>query len=339
MRKKIVIITDTTSKQTNGVVRTMNKTMEILEQNFDVYVISPELFDTFKIPSYKEIEFAYNTSKLGSLIEKYKPDYIHISTEGPVGLAGKLYCDKKKYNYTTSYHSMFPEFFKDMFGFPAWISYIYFKWFHSKSKSVLVPTETVKDLLESKGFKNINVWSRGVDRTTFNSVHRIDDPKDKRVVLCVSRVSKEKGLDDFCELSDIYSWKLKDTKFVLVGDGPYLPELKQKYPNVTFLGKKVGEELSKVYANADLFVFPSKNDTFGLVMLEAISSGTPLLAYDTNGSREIIEHDINGYIVEDLTDIPLEDLYKLNRETVENTSWKWSWETCTKTFIENLIQK
>lgn len=339
MKKKLLIVTDTTSKQTNGVVRTLNKTIEILSKEFDVHVLNPEIeqLKKFSLPFYKEIDVVYNANQYIDIIDYINPDYIHIATEGVLGLTAKLYCDKKGYNYTTSYHSMFPEFIHDMFKIPAFLTYPYFKWFHSKSKNILVPINKVKELLESKGFTNVVVWKRGVDRNVFNSSYRTT-PNNPQLsqILCVSRISKEKGLDDFCRIPVTEEY-LK----VLVGNGPYLGDLIKKYHTeaVAFCGKKTGKELSETYANAGVFIFPSKNDTFGLTQLEAIASGTPVLAYKGTVSDEIIKEGVSGYLVDKFT---LENIHKaiqLDRKKVEEESLNWTWEKCTETFKNNLVLK
>lgn len=335
--KKLLIITDTTSKQINGVVRTLNKTIENLSKYFDVYVISPENFRTISLPFYKEIDVSLDIWKIGKLIENINPDFCHLSTEGPVGLAGKLYCDRKGYKYTTSYHSMFPEFIRDMFKIPEYFTYPYFKWFHSKSKNVLVPTDKIKTLLDRKGFVNVVIWKRGVDRKIFNSSYR-NRPIDShlKIILCVSRISKEKGLDDFCKIP-IPDGYLK----VLVGDGPYLNELINKYHSeaVAFAGKRTGKDLAETYANADVFIFPSKNDTFGLTQLEAISSGTPVLAYKGTVSDEIIKDGKSGYLVEEFTIDTIKSAMDLSRKYVEDESYNWTWKKCTEIFKNNLVEK
>lgn len=332
--KKLLIITDTTEKQTNGVVRTLNTTINILKNDFIVECITPDQFKTISLPLYKEIDISLNVYTIGHRIKKINPDYIHIATEGPVGLAGKLYCDRKGYKYSTSYHSMFPEFLYDMFKIPAKFTYPYFKWFHSKSKNVLVPTNLVKNLLELKGFSNIIVWRRGVDRMVFNSTHRLNI--QHKYILCVSRVSKEKGLDIFCQLEVPDSY----TK-ILVGDGPYLKELKQKYlaENIHFVGKKKGQELSEYYANADAFVFPSKTDTFGLTQLESIASGTPVIAFNGTVSEEIIKHKISGILVDNITIDCIIEVLELARFNVESESLCWTWDKCTETFKNHLVTK
>ena len=335
--KKILIITDTTDKQTNGVVRTLKTTVNILVSEFDVHWINPTLFKTVELPFYKEIDVSLNIFTVGKKIENINPDYIHIATEGPVGLAGKLYCDRKGYNYTTSYHSKFPEFIYDMMKVPVNFTYPYFRWFHAKSKAVLVPTVQVKELLASKGFKNLVIWRRGVDTNTFNPVHRFrgTNPLDK-YILCVSRASKEKGLDDFCQIP------VPDGYYkILVGDGPYLEDLKSKYHSekVQFLGKKVGTELSQMYADADVFVFPSRTDTFGLTQLESIASGVPVLAYKDTVSSEIINDGVSGILVDKFDIDAILQALKLNRSKVAEEAKKWSWTSCTEVFKNNLVLK
>ena len=335
--KKLLIITDTTSKQTNGVVRTLSKTVELLSKEFDVHIINPEKFKTVSLPFYKEIDISLNIWSIGRMIEDINPDSIHISTEGPVGLAGKLYCDKKGYNYSTSYHSMFPEFLNDMFKIPTELTYPYFRWFHSKSKNILVPTNLIKNLLESKGFSTIVVWKRGVDRKLFNSTYRTRTSESHlKIILCVSRISKEKGLDDFCKIP-VPDGYLK----VLVGDGPYLEELVEKYHSeaVVFAGKRTGKELAETYANADVFIFPSKNDTFGLTQLEAIASGTPVLAYKGTVSEEIILEGKSGYLVEEFGINAINAAMELSRKYVEDESYNWTWKKCTGIFKNNLVNK
>ncbi len=335
--KKLLIITDTTKKQMNGVVRTLRNTVDILSKEFDVHWINPYHFNRIPLPFYKEIDISLNTYKIGKKIECINPDYIHVATEGPVGLAGKLYCDKKGYNYTTSYHSMFPEFLYDMFNIPTKFTYRYFKWFHSKSKNILIPTNKIKSLLESKRFNNLVVWKRGVDRKIFNSSHR-NRPHNShlKIILCVSRVSKEKGLDDFCKIP-VPDGYIK----VLVGDGPYLQELMNKYQSevVAFAGKRTGKELAETYANADVFIFPSKNDTFGLTQLEAIASGTPVLAYKGTVSEEIIREGKSGYLVEEFGINSINAAIELSRKYVEDESYNWTWKKCTEVFKNNLVEK
>jgi glycosyltransferase involved in cell wall biosynthesis len=215
---------------------------------------------------------------------------------------------------------MFPEFVEKRFGIPAKCLYPYFRWFHSNSAAVLVPTKGIKDYLEEKGFRNLHVWTRGVNRDIFNPERRT---RPQNYIVCVSRVSKEKGLDDFC--------KLHYTRKVLIGDGPYLKELKSKYPDVEMIGKKEGVELAEWVANADVFVFPSKTDTFGIVILESLGCGTPVAAYNEPGPRETIIPGYNGYI-DDCLERAVKMCLNIDREGVFESSKKWTWQKTSNIF-------
>ena len=335
--KTVLIISDTTEKQTNGVVRTLNEVKKYLSKRYTVVFITPELFKSVSFPFYKEVDISVDTFRIGAKIEEINPDFIHIATEGPVGLSGKLYCDKKKYKYTTSYHSMFPEFIQEMYKIPSFLTYPYFKWFHKKSSNVLVPTNKMKNQLEENGFDGIVIWGRGVDRRVFNSKSR-GNPiiSDAIVVLCVSRISKEKGLDDFCEIKLPHNY-IK----ILVGDGPYLKELKKKNlaESVIFPGKKYGKDLSYYYANADVFIFPSRNDTFGLTQLESIASGTPVLAYKDTVSEEIIREGKSGFVVDEFNIENIDKAISLSRKYVEDESYKWTWKKSVEIFEKYLVPK
>jgi len=319
---KITIITDAWHPQINGVVRTYQNTIENLS-NVDVIHPYEIGFKRKSMPGYSEIELVTNPwkSKQKLWIAMYENQSIHIATEGPLGIYARYILNKCKYEYTTSFHTLFPEFIQKRFGVPTTLTYPYFKWFHKKSKSILVPSESMKNYLEEKSFKNIEVWTRGVDFEIFSPKRR---QETKPYIVCVSRVSKEKGLDDFCQL--------KYNRKVVVGDGPYLNELKIKYPDVEFIGKKEGAELAQWIASADAFVFPSKTDTFGIVILESLACGTPVAAYDEPGPRETIHNGVNGYYGKNL-ELNLTMCLTLNRGDVYNSSRNWTWQRATKQFI------
>ncbi len=322
--KKILIVTDNLPDQINGVVTTFNNIEKILTlKGYTVTYINPEKFNYISCPGYNEVKLSIPLG-IKSAINKSNADYIHIATEGPIGLFTKLYCDLHNIKYTTSYHTKFPEFLKKIYNIPEYITYKYLKWFHSKSKKVLVPTKDIKNILNLKGFKNLKIWTRGVDSDIFNPSRRTNPDN---YLICVSRVSKEKGLDDFC--------KLKGNK-ILVGNGPYLKELKEIYPDVNFVGVKMGIELSELISNASVFIFPSKTDTFGIVILEAIACGTPVASYEEPGPKEVISLGINGFYGENLEENIINCL-KINREDVYSSSKKWTWEISTNQFLESLL--
>lgn len=326
---KIAIVTDTWDN-VNGVVTTLKATAtELLSRGHTVLVINPSQFRTVSAIGYPEIKLSWNLWHIKTILNRYKPDSIHIATEGPLGIAARLYCKFRSLPYTTSYHTKFPEYLQMHYKIPTLISYAFMKWCHNTSHKVLVTTTTMKHELEHKGFTNLVVWSRGVNSSIFNSTTRKTNVAKKPVLVCVSRASVEKGLDDFCSIST------SGTK-ILVGDGPYLPELKEKYKDVIFVGYKKGESLSHYYANADVFVFPSKTDTFGVVMLEAISCGTPVAAYPVTGPIDIIEPNINGYLHEDLL-VAIEKCITICRNTTLDSSKKYTWSAATDIFETNLV--
>jgi glycosyltransferase involved in cell wall biosynthesis len=329
---KICLITDTWDN-VNGVVTTLKATVKELElRGHMVKVLHPGLFRTVSMPKYPEIKMSWNLWKLGDMIENVNPDAIHIATEGPLGFAARWYCKvrKRQIPHNTSYHTKFPEYLKIHYGIPVGIGYWSMRLFHKFSQKVLVTTPTLKNELADRGLKNLVVWNRGVDHSVFNTSDRHSNLASKPILLCVSRASYEKGLDDFCSLSTT------GTK-ILVGDGPYLDELKKKYTDVIFTGYKTGESLRHYYSNADVFVFPSKSDTFGVVMIEAMACGTPVAAYPVTGPIDVITPGVNGEMDQDLSNA-VEKALKLDRQTVENSSKCYTWSACTDVFEQNLVR-
>jgi glycosyltransferase involved in cell wall biosynthesis len=320
---KVLIITDAWEPQVNGVVRTYQNTIKNIHNVEVIHPYTPGL-KRISMPGYKEIELVTNPWQIKRLlwVAMYEGKSIHIATEGPLGFYARNLLRKHRYRYTTSFHTMFPEYIEKRFKIPASWTYPFFRWFHGNSKNVLVATNSMKYFLEEKGFKNLKIWSRGVDTNIFNPTRRYET---KPYIVCVSRASQEKGLDDFC--------KLKYNRKVLIGDGPYLNELKQKYPDVEMIGKKEGVELARWIASADVFVFPSKTDTFGIVILEALACGTPVAAYDQPGPRETLFTNYNGCIDEDLQKAVTVCL-TLNRGDVYHSSRNWTWQRATQQFIE-----
>jgi glycosyltransferase involved in cell wall biosynthesis len=242
----ILIITDAWN-QMNGVVTTLANTKRVLEaQGHIVKMITPEDFKSVPLPTYSEIKLSINPWTIGKLIEAANADYIHIATEGSIGLFGALYCNRKNYKYTTSYHTKMPEYLVERF---PWFSldwgYAYMRFLHKKSSKVLVTTESMKEELQSHGFMNdIVVWGRGVDSSVFHAGHRV--ARHKPILLYVGRVSVEKNLESFLDIHG-------DCQKIVVGDGPQLEELKRKYFDVDFVGRKSGDALAEYYRQADVF--------------------------------------------------------------------------------------
>lgn len=327
--KFIVIVTDAWYPQVNGVVTTIEKTIEELKnKDFRVLVIEPSMFKTIKCPTYKSIDLSWNAWILGTMLKTTNPDYIHISTEGPLGVAAKLWCDKNNKNYTTSIHTRYPEYIQKYFKFGKGAAYRFMKWFHGKSKNVMVNTESMKQVFEDKGFKNLCLWSRGVDTDLFKPNDTFLD-YEKPVLLNVGRVCVEKNLEDF------YKLEYSGTK-IQVGDGPMLTSYMKKYPSVLFVGEKKGEELAAYFRLADVFVFPSKSDTYGLVMLESMASGVPVAAYPVEGPKDVVIDGVTG-ILENNLSIAIRFALELDSNKIREWSLTKSWSACTDQFILNLV--
>ena len=328
---KITLVTDTWTPSINGVVTTLVNTVEHLQQlGHDVQIIEPGQFCTVGLPGYEEVRLSWDIWRVGKMIAQFNPDAIHIATEGPLGLAARWYCkaDKRSIPHNTSYHTKFPEYMSHHYKIPESWTYWWMRVFHKFSTKVLVTNQDMQADLTQRGFQNLAIWNRGVNRDLFNPQRRKRTSYQGPIILCVSRVSKEKGLDDFCNL------QVKGTK-VLVGDGPILAELKRKYTDVIFTGAKTGTALAEYYAAADVFVFPSKTDTFGVVMLESIASGTPVAAYPVTGPRDVVINDENGYTDPDLT-TAVNRAIMCDRVKVRLSSEQYDWAACTQTFVKNL---
>jgi glycosyltransferase involved in cell wall biosynthesis len=328
--QKILIVTDAW-RQVNGVVTTLeNLNRCLIDDGYDVDFLNSDDADyACDMPLYPEVKLAW----VKDYVIKRKvswADAVHIATpEGPIGFKTRNYCVKHNIPFTTGYHTKWPEFVRARLPVPQKLTYTLMRWLHKPSCCVLVPTESVRHELESHGMKNLTLWTRGVNRTQFSSRFRERSAhRSVPTLLCVSRVSHEKGLDDFCNLA-------YNGKKILVGDGPYLEELKRKYPDVEYTGVKTGRELAEYYANADVFVFPSKSDTFGVVMIESMACGTPVAAYPVTGPKDVVDHGVTGILHEDLAQA-VEQCVLLNRKTVAQHSKKWSWRKCAQQFVNSL---
>ena len=331
MTKKILIITDNLPDQINGVVTTY-KNIEAcaLLDGYTIDYIDPSRFRYIDCPGYNEVKLTFPW-RMGEEIKKIDPDYIHIATEGPLGLWARAYLSKHNIRHNTAYHTKFPEGLAKLFGIPESLTWRYVRWFHKHSGKVLTTTETMKQDLLNHGFKdNIVSWTRGVDREIFNSSHRHDVIKGK-YLLCVSRVSKEKNLEEFLKLDYPGYYK------IMVGDGPMLETYKKQYPEVIFTGFKTGVDLARYYANAEVFVFPSKWETFGIVMIESMACGTPVAAFPCDGPKDVIEQGVTGFMNESLSDA-IDGCLQLNRNSIHRGSTKWSWDNAWQTFRDNLIK-
>jgi len=331
MTKKILIITDNLPDQINGVVTTY-KNIEAcaLLDGYTIDYIHPGRFRYFDCPKYNEVKISF-PFKMGEKIEEIDPDHIHVATEGPLGLYAGVYLTKRGYRYNTAYHTKFPEGLKKLFGIPESMTWNYVRWYHKHSGKVLTTTDSMVKELQAHGFGGeVISWTRGVDREIFNDSYREEIPA--KYLLCVSRVSKEKSLEDFFELD--YPGYQK----IMVGDGPMLETYKKQYPDVHFTGFKTGKDLARYYANAEVFVFPSQWETFGIVMIEAMACGTPVAAYPCQGPEDVIEQGVTGFMNEDLKSA-VDGCLQLNRDRVLLGSNRWSWQRAWEIFRDNLVDK
>lgn len=331
--KKLLLITDAWQPQTNGVVTTYKNTIEqISKKEVVTEVIHPGLFKTIPCPGYAEIRLVLNFWKLRGFIRKAKPDYIHVSVEGPLGYAAKFYCDKRNIPYSTAFHTRFPEYVNERLPFVSvkWI-YAIMRWFHKKSRNVLVTTKTMEQDLARYGIKNMVVWGRGVDTDLYKPLaDKTQNNVDKPIWLYVGRVAVEKNLKAFLELD-------LPGKKIIVGDGPDRNTYERQHPAVEFVGFKYGKALAEYYAKADVFVFPSKTDTFGLVMLEALACGTPVAAYPVPGPVDVIQQGLTGSMQDDLLTACHEAL-KLKREDCRNYALTTNWASCAQRALDAFVQ-
>jgi len=327
---KIMIVTDAWEPQVNGVVRTLKQTRAELEKmGHTVDLLSPLEFRTLPCPTYPEIRLSlFPGGKISRRLKLFQPDAIHIATEGPLGLAARKYCKRHKLPFTTAYHSRFPEYVQLRFGIPLSISYAWFRNFHNAADAVMAPTRVVISDLEARGITNVALWSRGVDLETFKPADRNRLQTRKPIFVYVGRVAVEKNIEAFLELD------LPGSKWVC-GDGPAAAVLKTKYPEVNWLGVLNQQELARVYSAADVFVFPSKTDTFGLVLLEAMACGCPVAAYPVTGPIDVIGMDGPGALRDDLKEACLAAL-EINRAEVRRFAERYSWAAASRQFLSHL---
>lgn len=353
----LCLITDAWYPQVNGVVRTWDQVRgecEAMGHRFSV--LHPEyprryagmneqrangrpehdgatpMFKTIAAPRYEEIRLTLlPKAKVRRILDELEPDAIHIATEGPLGQAGRRYCLKHGIAYTTSYHTQFPHYLKQYFHIPKWVSYRFIRWFHGPAKATLVPTPTIGRELQAKGFDNIVTWTRGVDTDLFKPEPRHDYEADgiaRPVHVYAGRVAAEKNLDAFLKLG------LPGGK-VVIGDGPARATLAKRYPDAHFLGYKFGSELAACYAGADVFVFPSLTDTFGVVMLEANACGLPVAAFPVAGPIDVVQPGVTGVLDDDLA-AACQQARALDRAACTAHARTKSWRACARIVLDHL---
>jgi glycosyltransferase involved in cell wall biosynthesis len=331
-RMQLALVTDAWLPQTNGVVRTLFTTVNHLRSDgVQVQVIHPGDFRTVPCPTYPEIRLALFAGRaVARRLDALDPDAIHVATEGPLGLAARNWCIRRGRAFTTAYHTQFPEYVRARAPVPLACGYAAMRWFHRAACRTLVATPSMQAQLERRGFTNIARWSRGVDSDLFR-------PRDKRTLdlprpvwLYLGRVAVEKGIDEFLRLD------LPGSKLV-IGDGPARAQLERAHPDAHFAGFQHGEELARHVAACDVFVFPSRTDTFGLVLLEAMACGLPVAAYPVTGPLDVVVNGVTGVLDEDLRAAALRCL-DLDPAHCRAHALRYSWEACTRQFRSALAE-
>ena len=328
--KKLLLITDAWAPQTNGVVTTWQTVLNLLQTEFDftVQVIHPELFKTVPLPTYQEIQLARNPWLMKQMLREFAPDCVHVATEGSLGIYARHMLTRANIPYTTSLHTKFPEYVQARSGLPLSVGYRFMRWFHRPAVRTLCTTASHKAELEKWGLSDLVVWSRGVDIERFHvqEIPRRDKPR----MVYVGRVAVEKNLQAFLSL------EIDATK-VVVGDGPQREAMQSKYPDVQWLGYRKGQPLTDQYAQADVFVFPSLTDTFGLVMLEANACGTPVAAFPVTGPIDVVTEGVNGALDDDLHQA-VQRALTLDRDEVRRYAEGNTWSVVAQRLADNLVQ-
>lgn len=327
--KRIALVSDAWEPQVNGVVRTLQTTAGLLrDRGWSVTPITPDRFRAVPCPTYPEIRLAFTLpGTVGRMIEAVGADAVHIATEGPLGLAARRHCLKTGRPFTTSFHTRFPDYLHARFGLSPALSWRYLAWFHGPARSVLVATPRLAAELATHGIPQTRLWSRGVDLSHFrpdlpapDAYARLQRP----ILLNVGRVAVEKNIEAFLQTPAAGSK-------VMVGDGPALAELRARFPDVLFMGALEGEALAQAYAGADLFVFPSRTDTFGLVLVEAMASGLPVATYPVGGPLDVVG-DSGAGVLDDNLGEAIRQALRIPRDAALAHGRSFSWDAAASQF-------
>ena len=331
---RILVATDAWDPQVNGVVRTLKSVAQAAKSfGAELFFLTPQSFRTLPLPTYPDIRLAIPSSRIVERrIAEVRPDAIHIATEGPIGLMLRRYCRKRGIAFTTSLHTRFPDYISARIPFPRSWAWAWLRWFHNQGTDVMAATPGLSNELLARGFKNVTLWTRGVDANLFRPRSRSNFACEhpRPVFLTVGRLAPEKNIEAFLSL------ELPGTK-VVAGDGPIRANLERRFPDAVFLGSREGEDLAAVYSNADVFVFPSRTDTFGLVILEALASGVPIAAYPVAGPRDVIGHAPVpvGALDSDLRTACLTAL-TLSRDECRAFALGMTWEESARAFLSHV---
>jgi glycosyltransferase involved in cell wall biosynthesis len=326
-----MIVTDAWFPQTNGVVSTLSQTAAWLVRfGHDVKVLTPQDFRSIACPTYPEIRLSlFPYQRVKQEIGAFAPQALHIATEGPLGLSARRFCIKRGVRFTTSYHTQFPQYLRARFPIPLKVSYGVLRRFHGAGARCMVSTASMRTELAAQGFKNLACWQRGVDTEKFKPA-----PKDflqlpRPIAAYVGRVAVEKNIDAFLSMS----WHGSK---VVIGDGPERARLQSQYPDAVFTGYQFGESLARHLAAADVMVFPSRTDTFGLVNLEAMACGVPVAAYPVTGPIDVIEDGVTGALDADLAAAAMRAL-RVDPAACRTRALKSGWDISSREFENNLV--
>ncbi len=328
--RKILFVTDAWRPQVNGVVRTLAR-MELHLPRFGVepVFLSPDGYRTFALPTYPAIRLALPPpGAVQRRIEDCNPDHIHIVTEGPLGLLARRVCMRQGRPFTTNYHTRFPEYISARLPIPEALTYSLLRRFHNSGAATLVATRSLQNELGGRGFTRVRPWTRGVDTDLFTPDRREDLGLPRPVFLYVGRVAVEKTIEDFLSLD------LPGSK-VVVGVGPALDGLRARFPRAHFLGHRINGDLARIYASSDVFVFPSRTDTFGIVLLEAIASGLTVAAYPVTGPADIFADGVGGALSNNLREAAL-DALRLDRDAARQKALTYGWDDCAAMLLERI---
>lgn len=337
---KLALITDAWHPQVNGVVTTLNELVNALQaMGVKVHVIHPGQFEHRPCPGYAGIDLAVRPAKtLGRMLDDLQPDAVHLATEGPLGWAGRKICLQKNWAFSTAFHTKFPEILHSALRVPLSWGYALFRHFHQPSLSVMVPTQGVLEMLQKRKFKQLKPWTHGVDThlfkfheqpLTLEGLEHLPRP----LCLFVGRISYEKNIEAFLKLPE------QGTKIVC-GVGPLEASLQARYPGVHWMGVLPRDELAKVYASADVFVFPSRSETFGLVMLEAMAAGTPVAAYPVDGPLQVLGADqgaAQGGVLDDDLGAALNRALLVPRAQARQRAQAFGWDAAAHLFVDHLV--
>jgi glycosyltransferase involved in cell wall biosynthesis len=330
---RIAIVTDAWDPQVNGVVRTLKSTrLELERMGHHVGIIAPDRFRSLPCPTYPEIRLALTHAEaVGRMIKAERADAIHIATEGPLGLAARRWCLRNGYAFTTAYHTQFPDYLQSRSRIPADWTWRLVRWFHAPSSAVLASTPTIRRALNAHGVSHVRHWGRGVDLDCFHPHHPMPSAFEglpRPIQLYVGRVAVEKNIEAFLET------RHPGTR-VVTGDGPARAALEQRFPDAVFMGALFGDRLAAAYASANVLVFPSRTDTFGLVMIEALACGTPVAAYPVAGPIDVLNSDV-GCMHDDL-ETAIAGAIGRSRDHCFAYGASFSWNASARQFLDGLI--